>query len=249
MQMSANENGAYSQGKVNSFVDVLGSRREWSSTDSGPQSYVVGRRRLPLPTGPVTVECVDLAAGQLGQAVLPGDEFVLVLSGAVEFRQADRELRLAAGDAGVLLRGHPLEWAANAPTELIVMRCTAGGGAGADAPVPIDVKAPLALSNPPLSELLIGATPTCRNHTDYRSESGEFLCGTWDSTPYHRQLMMFRHFELMSLLEGEVTFVDQQGRSGTFGAGDVVLLVQGGGCSWESGNHVKKIYSTYRPHQ
>jgi uncharacterized cupin superfamily protein len=59
--------------------------------------------------------------------------------------------------------------------------------------------------------------------------------------------MMFRHFELMRLLEGEVTFVDQDGRTGTFGAGDVVLLVQGGGASWQSESHVKKIYSTYRP--
>jgi uncharacterized cupin superfamily protein len=61
--------------------------------------------------------------------------------------------------------------------------------------------------------------------------------------------MTFRHFELMRLLEGEVTFTDQRGRSGTFGTGDVVLFVQGGAASWESRSHVKKIYSTYRPAQ
>ena len=59
--------------------------------------------------------------------------------------------------------------------------------------------------------------------------------------------MNFRHFELMRLLEGEVTFVDGDGRTGCFAAGDVVLFVQGGGCSWESRTHVKKIYATYRP--
>jgi uncharacterized cupin superfamily protein len=44
-----------------------------------------------------------------------------------------------------------------------------------------------------------------------------------------------------------VTFVDGEGRTGTFGAGAVVLFVQGGGASWESRTHVKKIYATYRP--
>ena len=47
---------------------------------------------------------------------------------------------------------------------------------------------------------------------------------------------------------GEVTFVDQHGRSGTFGPGNVILFVQGGAASWEGRPHVK-IYSTYRPAQ
>jgi uncharacterized cupin superfamily protein len=59
--------------------------------------------------------------------------------------------------------------------------------------------------------------------------------------------MTFRHFELMRLLEGEVTFVDAAGRTGRFGAGQVVLFVQGGAASWESRTNVKKIYATFRP--
>ena len=142
---------------------------------------------------------------------------------------------------------NPLEWAAKEPAELLVMRCTAGGSA--DDPALIDTAAPLSPSSPPLPELLIGPTPSCRNHSDYRSATGEFVCGTWDSTPYQRRLMEFRHFELMRLLEGEVTFTDAHGGYGTFGAGDVVLFVQGGSASWESRSHVKKIYATYRPAQ
>lgn len=233
---------------VPGFVDVLGSRRAWPVADNGASdSYLASRRRLPLPDGAVSIESVTLAGRQAGEALLDGDEFVLVLNGTIRLRQGARELRLGAGDAGVVIRNGPLQWAADKPTELIVMRCTDGGGAGADEPVLIAVGASLAPSNPPLAELLIGPTPSCRNHTDYRSQSGEFLCGTWDSTPYHRRLMTFRHFELMRLLEGQVTFVDQDSRTGKFGAGDVVLFVQGGGCSWESTTHVKKIYSTYRP--
>ena len=237
-----------SREQVGGFVDVLGSKAQWPAADDGEAgSYLIGRRRLPLPDGPVTIESAILSPGRSGQAVLPGDEFVLVLGGAVRFRQKGQELRIGAGEAAVVVRGQPLEWAADEPAELIVMRCTAGRSA--DGPVVIDTSAPLSPSNPPLAELLVGPPPTCRGHSDYRSATGEFACGTWDSTPYHRRTMEFRHFELMRLLEGEVTFVDQHGRSGTFGPGNVILFVQGGAASWESRSHVKKIYATYRPAQ
>ena len=237
-----------SREQVGGFVDVLGSRGQWPvADDSEAGSYPAGRRRLPLPDGPVTIESVMLFSGRSGQIALPGDEFVLVLSGAVRLRQNGRELKIGAGDAAVIVRDQPLDWAADEAAELIVMRCTAGGSG--DGPVPIDTSAPLSPSNAPLADLLVGPTPSCRNHSDFRSATGEFTCGTWDSTPYHRRLMEFRHFELMRLLEGEVTFIDQHGRSGTFGPGNVVLFVKGGAASWESRSHVKKIYATYRPAQ
>ena len=232
---------------VQSFVDVLGTRTTWPAAEHAEKDgYLAGRRRLPLPEGPVSVESVGLPSGESGEVLLNADEFVLVLNGTICLRQAARELRLNAGEAGVLVRGQRVEWSTENATELVIMRCSAGGD-GAGEPVLIDIDAPLSPSNPPLAELLIGPTPACRNHTDYRSPSGEFVCGTWDSTPYHRRPMSFRHFELMRLLEGEVTFVDGDGRTGCFAAGDVVLFVQGGGCSWESRTHVKKIYATYRP--
>ena len=248
MDLTTTHDEPLSAERVQSFVDVLGSRTAWPEVGHpGGDPYFASRRRLPLPDGPVSIESTALAAGETGETILAGDEFVLVLAGTIRLRQAERELRLEAGDAGVALRGRPLEWVTDGATELLIMRCSAGGGAGAEEPVRIDVDAPLSSSNPPLAELLIGPTPACRNHTDYRSASGEFVCGTWDSTPYHRTLMTFRHFELMKLLEGQVTFADESGRIGSFGAGDVVLFVQGGAASWESRTHVKKIYATYRP--
>ena len=59
--------------------------------------------------------------------------------------------------------------------------------------------------------------------------------------------MYYRHYELMYLLEGSVTFVDGAGRVGTFAKGDVFLVEQGSDCSWESREHVKKVYAIYRP--
>lgn len=235
---------------VHGFVDVLRLGAEWPAADKfEPGSYTTGRRRLPLPDGPVTVESISLSGDTAGQVTLPGDEFVLVVSGSVTFHQKEQSLCIGEGEAAVLLRDAPLQWATDQAAELVVMRCTAGVSASAARPVLIDTCAPLSPSNPPLANLLIGPTPSCRNHSDFRSESGEFVCGTWDSTPYHRRLTEFRHFELMRLMEGEVTFVDGHGQSGSFRAGDVVLFVQGGAASWESHSHVKKIYATYRPAQ
>jgi uncharacterized cupin superfamily protein len=238
--------------RVQGFVDLLGTCGQWppaSPERSGADGYLSGRRRLPLPAGPITVEFARFDGPASGAGSLPGDEFVLVLEGDIAFEQSGARLRLGAGEAGVVLRDMPLDWSSDEGCRLIVVRCTAGGGAGADAPVRIEHDAPLAPSNPPLPDVLIGPSPQCRNHTDYRSASGEFVCGTWDSTPYHRRLISFPHYELMRLLEGSVTFVDAAGRSGHFGAGDVVLIEQGGGASWESREHVKKIYCTYRPAQ
>ena len=246
--MSAIADVAVTATQVHGFVDVLESRGKWPIADDGEgSSYLTGRRKLPLPDGPVTVESHILCTGGSGQTVLPGDEFVLILRGQMRFRQKGQEFQIGARDAAVFLANQPLEWSADETAELIIMRCTAGGSG--QQPVKIDTSAALSPSNPPLADLLIGPTPACRSHSDYRSVTGEFSCGTWDSSPYHRRLMAFRHFELMRLLEGEVTFVDQNGSSGTFGAGDVVLFVQGGGASWESHSHVKKIFATFRPAQ
>ena len=235
--------------RVAGFVDVLGTSAQWPLVEglAAGESFGRSRRRLPLPEGPITLEMAQIARGASGQTRLAGDEFMLVLEGDLTFEQAGARCALAAGEAGVAVRGRSLDWRTDGGVKLIIMRCTAGGGAGADGPVRIDQDAPLSPSNPPAADVLIGPTPACRKHQDYRSGSGEFACGTWDSTPYKRQLISFGHYELMRLLEGSVTFVDAAGREGTFGAGDVVLFEQGGGASWESREHVKKIYSTYRP--
>jgi uncharacterized cupin superfamily protein len=94
---------------------------------------------------------------------------------------------------------------------------------------------------------LVGPTPNCRNHSDFRSANGEFVCGVWDSTPYHRSPMVFRHYELMHLLEGAVTLEDVAGHTNTFSKGDILLMVLGSTCSWRSECHVTKVYATFRP--
>lgn len=213
----------------------------------GGSEFLERRRWVDLPPGSITVAAVTVGAGGEQQLTLPGEEFVLVRSGTLVLRQGGAEIRLAAGEQALLLRGLPLSWSSADGAQLVVLRCTAGPQPALAQPVKIDTGAALSPSNPPLAELLVGATPQCRSHASYRSASGEFVCGTWDSTPYHRLPMTFQHFELMHLLEGRVTFVDSNGASGTFASGDVVLFVRGGTVSWESREYVKKAYAWFRP--
>jgi uncharacterized cupin superfamily protein len=221
---------------VRSFVDLRA-----FAAQAAEGGDLLGGTALPLPDGPVSIAAARLSGGG-HVAAMPADQFVIVLAGTLtingEVLEPTRSIVLPAGIA--------LDWQAEPGTLIIAMRCTSGPP-GADRPVPIDHDAPLEPSGAPLAELLVGATPACRNHTDYRSATGEFLCGTWDSTPYFRLPMRYRHYELMHLLDGAVTFVDEAGRTATFTAGDIFLVEQGAECSWESKTFVKKVYAIYRP--
>jgi uncharacterized cupin superfamily protein len=183
--------------------------------------------------------------GQGRVDALPGDEFVILLSGELTIDSARGATVITAARSAVLPAALSFSWHATAGTIAIAVTSPAVRGTSEDA-VPIDEAASLQPSNPPAADLLIGATPSCRNHTDYRSIDGEFTCGTWDSTPYRRRPMVYRHIELMHLLEGSVTFEDGAG-SVTFGKGDIFLATRGAECAWISEVHVKKVYAIHRP--
>lgn len=221
---------------VRSFVDLRAFAAQVGAADD-----LLGGDTLALPEGPVTITAARVTGG--GRvAAMPADQFVIVLSGALTIDGGT----LAATRSVVLPAGIAFEWHAQGETLIVAMRCSSGA-AGADRPVAIDHEAPLEPSGAPLAELLVGAPPSCRNHTAYRSANGEFLCGTWDSTPYHRLPMRYRHYELMHLLDGAVDFTDEAGRSATFEAGDIFLIEQDAACSWRSIDDVKKVYAIYRP--
>lgn len=204
------------------------------------------RRLLDLPPGPVTAGAVTLSQDSGRVSFQPADEFVVVSEGAITFTQGEHALTLRTGDSAVLRQGAAYSWAATGPASIIFMRYQ-GGDSTDGTIVPIDGAPQLAPSGVPLAELLLTPPPQCRNQTDYRSADGQFTCGTWDSTPYHRAAMLYHHYELMHLLEGSVTFVDEAGRSATFSRGDIFLVEQGAKCSWESLEHVAKVYAIFRP--
>lgn len=228
-----------------SFIDL----RAFAADDSAPMQRDAagfGRRSLALRGGPVEIGSLHFEPGMGAAQGLEGDTFLIVAAGRIALTSGGTTLQLEEGQSLVLGGGADFAWSADVPATLISMRYTASGQGGARV-VPIDVGVELAPSGAPLAELLIGPTPSCRNHTTYLSGDGEFMAGVWDSTPYHRRAMPYRHFELMYLLAGSVTFVDEQGREGTFRAGDIFLVEQHARCSWESREDVAKIYAIYRP--
>jgi uncharacterized cupin superfamily protein len=176
---------------------------------------------------------------------LPCDEFVILLSGTLTIESVRGVTVINTGCSAVLPAGLNFGWRAAAGTIAIIVACPAVAGATEDI-VLIDKAASIQPSNPPAADLLVGPTPSCRNHSDYRSTNGEFVCGAWDSTPYHRRAMLYRHIELMHLLDGSVTFEDATG-SVTFGKGDIFLAMRGAECAWISHVHVKKVYAIHRP--
>lgn len=215
---------------------------------AGEDRFLASRRLLDFPPGPVTAGAITLEAGSGAVQSHPADEFIIVCSGSLKLTQEQqgRTIVLGPNNSAVIQHGAAFSWSAQGPVSLIFMRY-AGSQPGERAVVPIRESAPLSPSNPPLAELLISPTPSCRAHSDHRSADAEFSCGVWDSTPYHRHAMYYRHYELMYLIEGSVAFADETGRSGTFSKGDIFMVEQGAQCSWESREYVAKVFALYRP--
>lgn len=212
---------------------------------AGQDLFLSSRRVLDFPPGPVTAGALALDTGSGAVPSQPVDEFIIVCAGTLTLTQHDRTVVLGPDDSAVIQHGAAFSWSAQGPVSAIFMRYH-GSQPGERAIVPIKEDPPLAPSNPPLAELLISPTPSCRSYADHRSADGAFACGTWDSTPYHRRAMLYRHYELMYLIEGSVTFVDETGRSDTFSRGAIFMVEEEAQCSWESRENVAKVYAIYR---
>lgn len=226
--------------RVNRVIDL----RAYAASARATDDWLTGRAEPAFSDhGALVTAFAPHGSGRV--ISLPTDEFVIALSGGLILRGSGGTAVVGVGESAVLPAGLSFEWRASGATTAVVMACPTTCVRAMDV-VPINVEASLAPSNPPLAELLAGPTPSCRNHADFRSASGEFVCGTWDSTPYHRRPMVYRHVELMHLLEGAVTLEDSDG-SATFSRGDTLLCARGAECAWISEVQVKKIYATHRP--
>jgi len=217
-----------------------------SQTDTQEDAFLANRHPLETAPAPVEIGAIRLEAGTGRVAELPAAEFIIVCDGSLSLERQGNSLELAAGASAVLTAGSGFDWRCAESVTLLYMRYL-DETAKDSGLIPIDESARLDPSGTPALELLIGPTPQCRNHTDYRSADGEFVCGIWDSTPYHRRAMQSRQFELMHLLEGAVKVVDQIGGTHTFAKGDIFLVEKDALWSWESLEVVKKVYAIYRP--
>jgi uncharacterized cupin superfamily protein len=249
--MSNLQDAAAVQSTPRTFIDLRqfarDKRQGIAVTDlAGEDPFLSNRRLLDFPLGPVTAGVIELRAGSGAIESQPVDEFIIVCDGTLTLTQQDRTVVLGPEKSAVIQHGAEFSWSAEGPVSVIFMRYH-DSQPEKRAIVPIQENPEMGPSGGPAAELLLTPAPACRNHTDHVSSDGVFICGTWDSTPYHRRAMTYRIYELMYLLEGSVTFVDETGRSGTFSRGDIFIVEQGAQCSWESREHVAKVYAIYRP--
>ena len=235
-----------------SFVDLRQFARDErqgvpAAAAAGDDRFLSCRRVLDWgPQSAVTAGAIALEPGTGSVASLPADEFIIVNEGSLTLSQKGVTVTLEAGQSAVIQQGAAFSWSAPRPVSVLFTRYNRSQ-LGNRAIIPVKENPQLEGTGTPLAELLLTPTPVCRNYTDYRSADGELVIGTWDSTPYTRRAMHYRHYELMYLLEGSVTFVDEAGRSGTFSKGDIFLVEQTAQCSWDSRDHVAKVYVIYRP--
>ncbi len=228
-----------------SFVD-LESLAATLASDAGLEPFGSGARLLPVRAGPCEIFVTSVAAGEGAHVEGRGDTWIFVRKGTLTLDAGPQRAVIGPGTSAVISKGTVFHWHAAQPVSIIGMRYLDAVEEGRGISV-IDNAATLVVSNPPADEVLTSERPSCRSHNAFRSASGEFLCGTWDSTPYQRIPIFFRHSELMHLLEGEVTFTDESGRTGTFRKGDTFIIEQGARCSWASFVHVAKIYAQFKP--
>ena len=218
--------------------------RSYAASAKPAADWLSGRMAPAFADADAVVTAIA-PSGDGAVSSLPADEFLIVLSGILTMRHQGGTILVPTGRSAVLAAGTSFEWIASPATVVVIVACPGVPNSAARV-VLINENAPLQPSNPPLAELLVGPTPTCRNHSDFRSANGEFACGTWDSTPYRRRAMTYRHIELMHLLDGSVTLENTAG-SATFSRGDVFLVTRGAECAWTSTAHVKKVYAVHRP--
>ncbi|MCE7796244.1 cupin domain-containing protein [Sphingobium sufflavum] len=229
-----------------SFLDLRAFGAQAAATAGPARGDFLASRTVLLSSGaPSPVSALTLDAGEGRVDALPNDEFLIVVAGALRLSDAAGAHVLADGDAAVIPHGAAFAWSADAGTVAIVMTYADSQPSGA-AITPITKNPPLEPSAKPAADILIGPAPDCRNFNDYRVDDGKFVCGTWDSTPYHRHGFLYGHHEIMHILTGSVTFSDENGRAQSFATGDVVLAERGSHCGWESREHVAKAFAIYR---
>jgi uncharacterized cupin superfamily protein len=187
----------------------------------------------------------------------PGDEFMWVLEGNVSMVDADgKETPVKQGESFCIRNAIPISWKqvgflrkffmtyANpeAPTPKIE---SAEGGVRILNP--IDLSAGLTEMDTTDPFVIEGEVPLQRDHIAFTNDAGNMFVGMWDSTPFESEMKPFPCHELVQLLEGEVTIVEQDGQAHNFRSGDCFFIPMGTVCQWRTTVYIKKLYSILEP--
>ncbi len=81
-----------------------------------------------------------------------------------------------------------------------------------------------------------------------RGNTGEMHVGVWEATAYSERVVDYPCDEIMFVLEGSVTVIDEDGHEETFKQGDCFFMPLGYTGLWKQDETMKKFHmSVYRP--
>lgn len=87
---------------------------------------------------------------------------------------------------------------------------------------------------------IIEGSPVARSTQLLGTDDQRLNTSMWDCTA-GRFSWSFGYDEIVHIVEGSVTVTDEQGRSRTFGVGDVALFQRGTTTTWEVTDYVRKL--------
>jgi uncharacterized cupin superfamily protein len=180
----------------------------------------------------------------------PVNEFMIVLEGAVTIVEPTRETTIKAGESFILPKGLRCIWKQTGyMKKFFVIFDDAGDRPKKDGlkVIKLDPKVALSPATPTPADLLVSGSPRQNAHEHFEDVSGQWTVGYWDTTAYHRKLIDFTRHELMHLIEGSVTLIDEHGKAQTFKAGDTFFVPLHNRNEWKCDGYLRKIYCIFQP--
>lgn len=180
----------------------------------------------------------------------PVHEFMVIVEGEVVMVEEDRETVIGPGESFFIPKGRRCIWNQSGYAKKFMVIFDDQSGLPTDGSLPIikvDPEMKLEPSPPPSADALNSQVPTQFAHEYFRDATGQFTFGVWQTTGYQRKLIEFPRHELMHILEGAVTFTDNEGGTQHFSAGDTFLVPKGTPNAWTSEGTLRKIYCSFQP--
>ena len=180
----------------------------------------------------------------------PVNEFMHVLEGEITIVEKHGETTVKAGESFIIPKGLHCRWIQPGKVRKFFVIHDDGSGlpnAGPLHTIKIDPGVALDPSASPPPEMLLTPVPVQHTYEYFSDATGQLNIGVWDTTGYTRKLIDFPRHELMHLLEGSVTMIDDKGQEQTFKAGDTFFVPMGTPNSWKSEGYLRKIFVIFQP--
>lgn len=181
----------------------------------------------------------------------PGDEFILVLTGAFSMLDArNKGVPAKAGDLVAFRNGAPMSWKQDGYLKKFYLTLrqpeaestsikSAEGGV-----VVIDPATELTDDNILELSESTGSGAVEREVIFFRNETGTMTVGLWDCQAFDgAEMTLFPCHEFVVMAAGEVTIREPGGVAQTFGPGDAFFVPKGTLCSWHVPHYIRKFFA------